>query len=753
MALGFLMGARAPASQPIADAHRLPVDFSELVSSAFDNAMANNRFTSERSMLRETQDTQYEPILARAEAEIVGFDRMSVRQKAQQYYAMKKSKALGNRYARNDTEARYAAMADEFEPRGWEVPLYSMTEEEAANSARQTFEQYQEDQNFAVTNSPKWAMFFGEIGAAFNDPAQLAAMIAATPIALTTRTIAAAGIEGAINVAIDMPLLLRQKEWYAKQGRELTNEEMAHQLVFSFGLGSAIGAGTSALYRAAGGEGRVFLPVIHTGAEAGVGRYFNIDTAPSYGRLGVDHRQERPAWLTEAESEQMRIDANIQRKEQEYYDTSSDAVTGPYLNDVVIPHIEHPSPFKQTLHDGITGTLYKATKDNYVPGVTQLVSEIADTGRHYAYQPYHGHQYMANDTFTTHWLGKELDAAHATNMEEALLALQRGDAPSVPQKQALTAAMVVEDAPARFADLNELIAGEVTISMRSGPYRTWIDGKVREIMGPRMEQQVNAARADFPENRKPLTPQVTKPKTSEKQRLNREEKLAPKQVKITEARVALRSDKTKSVVFGKKWAKAQEKGETLKTPKGIRTADQLAAQQKRIDDMATQLADERKALNDENSAQIDYDDEVVRITAINDAMRMEADLIALNAGEMPNSLKGVRKRLNEFYTTLKDSPTLRADAMEAGAADRVKGMLGKPMTVQEAMGLTSRTEIQTPKQASATLDSLFIEIQGRNLDQDMSIPTLEGFTSTLREQMDEIEAVSGMSTARDVCGL
>jgi len=728
MAFGVLLDRRKLDATPLYPATTLPVTTGALISSSFDNAMANNRFISQGAGERDAFDTLYAPVEERLNAEDPNYNRNKLVSNAQQYYSLKKSKALGDRYATSPEEAKYAAYSDYLAGRD-DITLPSPDEvrDLAVLNAKSSAEQFQQDQMHYVGTSPRMAAFLGEAGAVFRDPVQLAAMIGSAPVAITTRLAATAATEAVINLAIDAPLMAVQASWYKQQGRELTADEIAANLTFSALLGGGLGLGMSGLYKFAGGTETRFL----TGPNA-------------YAKQVQD--QIKLNW-----AHTLSLD-----------DSNKIKTTGVPANVYTYTVPINESPFGPRMNQNVPNALYRMADNPQVWVLPETRYQIMALADNLNFRSTNSTEWFIPDTVGQYQFSlnrlhtAEISQAHSVNMRQALEALLRGETPKVEHKIALTMELELANGPARVTDLKALREGKVELSTKSKNYFRMVQSRIREVMQPRLEALVKSV--ELPEDRVPVKPAMDKP-SLDVARIEKEElKLAEDSASIKGETARLNKQEKARKAYERAVAEAKANKEPKPKILGdekLLTEKEIAAASKKLRDTRLGLPARKKALADARKQWSAYENSVFAASDINQGIKAEADLKLLAEGKIPASAAPLKKQLDATYTELAKSPEILDAARKEIDADMTAqfGRKSTPFSPAKAFELDSVVrpidDAQVTREAKAAVE------EARRLDQNMTF-TIENeygelVTTTMREQLHEIDMLNDAVDNANIC--
>ena len=256
MVASVLLKGMNPGNGTPFGAVRLPSTGSELRASAGDSFMLNDRWDSDTQASDRAMEEFYDPWYDRMEAANSGFDRTSIYNQSARWFN-EPSPSLGNRIAYNKLEAKHAYMADQAEKMGEAFPdfegLYNQAGKRGLEIASTAYEKFLMDMQYTQSTSPRLQAAAGSVGPAITDPLVLGSIAVTLPLGISVIAARTIAMEAGIAALTEIPIQAQRSDWYRKQGRELTTDEMVLNIVLAAGTAGLIGGGVSKIYKWAGG--------------------------------------------------------------------------------------------------------------------------------------------------------------------------------------------------------------------------------------------------------------------------------------------------------------------------------------------------------------------------------------------------------------------------------------------------------------------------------------------------------------------
>lgn len=764
---------------PLAPAMRMASTMAEVSGASYDNFLWNDRANSEGFAYRQAYDEMVAPFFDQLEDDDPSFDRRDVYQRSKRFFS-EPSTVLG-RPAINNQEATYAYLYSEAEKRGRLDTLPSWAEFDAAATKRSTEMATARAKTFEETMAAYggssagafWGAAVGAIPALVQDPVVIGATLASLPIAAVTSIPRMAMLEAAIGGLTEVPIQMAAQDWYEKQGRELTPQEMATNIGIAAAFGGVLGGLGAGAYRAFGGTNKEMF---------GFMRYSAADRLKALqdnlaGNLLIDPGNElfgtfdepfllpRRALIT-GEGPDKLADATPTDQMLFTYnsfathllDTEWNAFSPVVPVDRVMADVAAETPDLE-----LKATMWAQAKDisiNYRtnpayamrdPSVTSGVDKIVWT-----------HQ------------SRTLTPLHRANLKEAVQALNEGRAPQLQSMGKLSLEISLADATGdasravikrqATAEVEDILTRTRPLTLKSGRVRKVITGLLNRAYREKMEDLINETRPLWPDDGKyvkqPKAP-VTDARLAAKVE-KAEGKVAEIDAKLREAQADLKrvtknerartETKIKRLNAGAKEARrlgrehqrAIDADQTPPAmPEGFRDAATIEADIARLRSEAGPdetkaksvvdgLVEQRKqAMEAVGRAWAGYRplelhaQEVLRVDKINQGIRAQKNLDALEAGRVPHdpTLKALEARTlrqlemyreNTVKFTSPERPGL-PKVLQAESVSTIKNAkLANKINDQDANGPDAKTAL---KRETEALDTQAKELPQAVLDE------------------------------------
>jgi hypothetical protein len=611
-------------------AARMPSQTADIVGSAFDDSMINNRSVSQMGAEREAFDEIFNPLFDRREARYPDYSRSDTLQEANQYYSLKKSDALGGRYARNDREARYAAIVAKSKDAD-HIPTLDDVYDLAASKAQSTRERAHMDMVYTVSESPRMAMFAGAAGASMADPVVLASIAGSVPVLLSRSILKVAGAEAFINASSEAVIQQGVAEWQKAQGVEYTADDRAAAVGMAGLIGAIFGGGMSVGYRAFGGANKALFQGVDGYMES-VSRIIaagnEITMADIIALRSMDPGLAIRQPVTEIPTQEAFLRA----------DNS--------LNSQFIEESTGENPWTVT---SVSSRVVGTSQDMDMPADLKHIMVASAMDNHlamnnpYRHTPTYGTEY--DQIVYNSSQQRAINDAHQKNINGAITAINRGEDPTPQHLEALSLELKLGDTNAHIPKVRDIIARGMKLTLKSGPYRDHLTQVIGELVADKLNAMVKAV--DLPADGVRLKVTMKKPRgdadkiNAKRGRLNEESKKHTADIK------AARKANKELERNAKATEEQSEKDWYLKqAQKNLRKIDSMIEKRAKLQAEMREIPKALKDLRESQSAYVAHASKVAETNAALDALD---DLLDLSTGKIPRRLVPLRDRLDGAY--------------------------------------------------------------------------------------------------------
>jgi hypothetical protein len=755
--ISFLVNNGSADNTGLYPAQRLPASFADIEASAWDNASYNLQYDAQTKAEREVLFDKTDPLVEKLANADPSFDRNKYAGTANRFYSEQKSPALGDRHAINFQEASFAAWSELAEQKGLENPYptwdsVQVAARELATSKRQRF---QEDMAHAGTTSPRMAAFLGESASIMTSPVALMTVVAASPIAIVARPLAAAAVEAAIGAGYEAFTQPQIQSWMQAQGENYSDNQVMASILFSGLASGALGGGISGIYRAFGGTNRAFI----TGPSGDVSRILNglehqadLFGVPEYRIMGPAREGET------LEVERWKFTGPVDRRAA--IAAQQDLITENNATSSVTRYTEERYDGPWAPDRSLANSAYGASEDVPLPFNT-VATQKAMNYHLYATGPYRAQPTpgTAYDTVLYNMDRLRLDDAHTTNIANAVEALHTGKPVPEPSRESLSIGLRIGNTPEHLTTVRKMLDANIPVTLKSKVYRQYLHSVISDWMVWRLKTIVG--KVDIPEDGVMLKTTVLPPKSSlEKittQAVADVEKSRGLGAEINNAKRANINIENQAKNLDPDFEDYAANYQTL-----LRYAQK---NQKAIAEMELKKAalDKKLAEVPENMATFNaqkalYDADVQNVTRVNAAIVARENLAELAAGKMPAALRPLRAELDEVYRNMAAvaAPKTWEDAAEAvirlnGFDSRFRGTSYDVNTTRNPYLLTDKTRIYSISETKRLNDARQAEME--RLDPTMTFDIGDGETITIKQQLDEFKLIEDTLNSMGVCGV